>query len=299
MVGCTSIHHAAPGISFISLLLSIAKHDHFKYQSELNSFLEEINKPSDKNDTTLGRLSSVLAILELKEQFVNPQQQALEELITVSGTKILNDVWQTFENGKAIGAEHSWKNLGFAHGWAGLLYTTLLWSYQNNVELPSSFYQRVNQLSDKLTPRGRGLEIEWLNEEGKAIGAMAGWCNGSAGVLHLYSLMYEYDNNAKWLEIARGLAWNVWESQDSIVDLCCGIAGRIFALQKIASIDNGAINWQEKSAHLAQRGLEHAEKIQSEDHPPHSLFKGQLGVALAAECVLSEGEITMPLMGRC
>ena len=296
-VGCVSVHHATPGISFISVLLSIVKNDLARLQVELAQFVEEINQPCEENDTTLGKLSAVLALQELLEQIADSDMDTVQQLLITTGNKLLAEIWSSLGNEQAIGPEHDWKNLGFAHGWSGLLYTTLLWSKQQGIELPPTFYDRVKQLTSCLFPQGRGLVISWLDDEGNSMGSMAGWCNGSAGVLYLYCLLFQQDKNPKWLSVARGLAWNVWESQDSPVDLCCGIAGRIFALQKMASIEPEPNHWNDKAQRLAQTAIERNEQINDEEHPAHSLFKGQLGVALAIEAVITQGDINMPLMG--
>jgi len=296
-VGCVSIHHAEPGISFIGLLISLSKNDFVNFELELEQFIQEIDQPCEQKDATLGKLSAILAMVELLTCVKHSGADVLSDVITKKGTQLLNEIWQHIGSQGSIGKTATWHNLGFAHGWAGLIYSTLLWHKQTDNPLPAEFNARVEQLTDCLHSQGRGSGIEWLDEQGNSMGMMAGWCNGSAGLVHLYCLLYEHQQDQKWLDIAEQLAWHVWESDASPTDLCCGSAGRIFALLNIADYSKSKADWLQRAKQLAQFSVEHADQIVDEEHAKHSLFKGQLGVALAIKALLNKDRISMPMMG--
>lgn len=297
MVGCVSTHHAEPGISFIGQLLSLSKNDYNRFQAEFTQFLQEVAEPCDTFDTTLGKLSTVLSILELIQHLKHSEAEPAIELLQETGNAFMLDVWQKLDSDQVIGEHSGLKNLGFAHGWAGVLYASLLWHKETSSDLPKPVFSRLKELTTCLFPSGRGVALDWIDEAGNSMGAMPGWCNGTAGLVHLYCLAWELTQDPQWFDIAERLAWNVWEANSAPVDLCCGMAGRIFALLRFSQCSSTPEAWLQRSRSMANLAVAQADKIDDEEHPKHSLFKGQLGLALACQSINADGRIAMPMMG--
>ena len=82
--------------------------------------------------------------------------------------------------------------------------------------------------------RGRSVEASGGRCRHRAArtwdGMRARWCNGAAGHLHLWLLAYELLGDPRYLQLAEGAAWTSYEAQSTGGDLCCGSAGRAYAL---------------------------------------------------------------------
>ena len=257
-------------------------------------FQSAITRPTTAWDATLGRLSCVLACIELESTLRHLPIDC--GVLRQTACDLLDNVWQeSLEHGDIVTSAH-WGNLGFAHGWGGLLYTTLQMHVQGFILLPERFMDRVHQFRNALVPVARGQAFEWLNESGHPGGMMAGWCNGSAGAVQLFTLLHEHDPSGDWLDVAQSLAWHCWETDGGPVDLCCGSAGRILALLRVHQLTKDS-DWLTRATYLARRAVVQAPALDHREREPYSLFKGQLGLALAVEGVLDPDKACMPMMG--
>jgi serine/threonine-protein kinase len=294
-VGAISVHHGPAGISFIRTLIALSAADLYGADIALSQFINDINQPCSQKDTTLGKLSGVLAACEII-QSMDELPEKVDGHIIDFVTPLLDSVWKEIDALEDIKYCQKWRNLGFAHGWAGLLYTTLLWHKVTATPLPSSFEDRLSQFVETLHPTERGLSFFWHTEDDQSNPPMNGWCNGSAGVVHLFALLYEMDQQEKWLNYAEQLAWHVWESGTGPIDLCCGSAGRIFALLRMYHISQQS-DWLDRAHKLTEQAIELAPSIQNNEHEPYSLFKGQLGLSLAVHALHHSEYSFMPMMG--
>ena len=294
-VGATSVHHGPAGISFVRTLIALSADDLYSADIVLGQFINDINRPCTQNDTTLGKLSAVLAACEII-QTLGEVPEKTDGCLMEFVTPLLDSVWQDIDALEDIKHCQKWRNLGFAHGWAGLLYTTLLLHKITSTPLPDAFPSRLSQFVETLYPVERGLAFYWHTENGQANPPINGWCNGSAGVVPLFALLYEIDQQEKWLGYAEQLAWHAWESGAGPIDLCCGSAGRIFALLRMYHISRQS-DWLDRAIKLAEQAIELAPSMQNNEHEPYSLFKGQLGLALAVHAIDHLEFSFMPMMG--
>jgi serine/threonine-protein kinase len=182
--------------------------------------------------------------------------------------------------------------LGIAHGWAGVLYTLLYWCRATGRVPPGEIERRLNELAELGEPTGRGLQWQVRTAlPNAATGYMAGWCNGSAGYIHLWSLAHEGTGDDRYLALAERAAWHAWEEPEGIASLCCGLAGRAYGLLRLyRHVQEGA--WLRRARDLAARA---AAAIASTDAFPDSLYKGKVGVALLAEELSDPSSAAMPL----
>jgi serine/threonine-protein kinase len=174
------------------------------------------------------------------------------------------------------------RNLGVAHGWAGILYASLRWCRAVGIALPESLPALLAELAGRAQPWGRGLRWRWVRG-GDGIFSMAGWCNGSAGFVHLWTLAHRVLGEPSHLALAEGAAWNAWEAPGRRGDLCCGLAGRAYALLNLdrhlhgtGAGGNGV--WLDRARALAERAAEGIARTET----PNSLYRGEIGVALLA-----------------
>jgi hypothetical protein len=118
---------------------------------------------------------------------------------------------------------------------------------------------------------------------------MPGWCNGSAGFVHLFTLAHELSGEALYRRLAEGAAWHVWEAPDGNGSLCCGLAGRAYALLNFYRHAGGAGGsvWLARARELAEGA---ATDLAWAVDSPDSLYRGELGPAvLAADLGRPEG----------
>jgi serine/threonine-protein kinase len=117
---------------------------------------------------------------------------------------------------------------------------------------------------------------------------MAGWCNGSAGFVFLWTLAHQILEEPRFREMAEGAAWNAWEAPDPHGTLCCGLAGRAYALLNLWK-HGGGDDWLTRARDLATHA---ARSIERAAEAPDSLYKGAVGVAvLAADLARPEAAV--------
>jgi serine/threonine-protein kinase len=118
---------------------------------------------------------------------------------------------------------------------------------------------------------------------------MPGWCNGSAGFVYLWTLAYQIFHDTDFLTLAEKTAWNVWEEPDSVGNLCCGLAGRAYALLNLYKYASEK-NWLYRAQGLANKAASSMRMLdlngdslyKSFGIRPDSLYKGNVGIAVLA-----------------
>jgi hypothetical protein len=170
-------------------------------------------------------------------------------------------------------------NLGMAHGWAGMLFSLLRWREASGARLPTLMRARLDELAALGEPSGRGLRWPWRDAhvEGASYNYMPGFCNGSAGFVHLFVTAARLLDDSRYVEIAEGAAWDAWEGDDSgHYDLCCGTAGRAYALLALHRHTGEGV-WLDRARQLADMAID---GVREDDQPTLALYKGALGPAL-------------------
>jgi eukaryotic-like serine/threonine-protein kinase len=242
------------------------------------------------------------------------------------GGELLAGIWRQIDPLPPLSACPEAPNLGMAHGWAGYLYATLRWCQAAAWPLPAGLAARLGELADSAESWGRGARWRWHGQplaEGHGLAApaaprwMAGWCNGSAGMVHLWTLASRMQapssesnpgtaprgraaaGSDRWVQLAHAAAWHAWEADDQVESLCCGLAGRAYALLDLYQAGAGA-EWLERARILADRAA--AASTAAATDPPeasqlHSLYRGQLGIAVLAADLERPEAAAMPLFG--
>ena len=187
-VGQVSPYHTESGVHFVKNLIAHSMGDIVIQQRALEAFISASLKPCDNLDLTLGRAGTLLAASHLltalgSESTVN--LAALRDL----GNGTMSAIWQKLDSYSPILECRQIRYSGIAHGWAGILYATLCWSRASGVSLPPNTRERLDQLAALAWHDGRTVIWNRLiggNERDAAGPLVGGWCNGTAGQVHLW-----------------------------------------------------------------------------------------------------------------
>jgi hypothetical protein len=213
-----------------------------------------------------------------------------------AGDRLATTVWQEVSALPAVGEYSALVMSGIAHGWGGVLYAAMRWAQTTAAPMPNGLSERLHQLAAWAEETGRG--VRWprvlrLRSGDETIDYVPSWCNGSGGLVHLWTLASSLLHEPRWLELAERAGWNAWEYAHGggMFDLCCGAGGRAYALLTLHR-HTGDSAWLRRAESLADRAARMA------DNDPalaHSLYKGSLGVALLAAELDRPRDARMPL----
>lgn len=284
MVGGISPYHTASGIFCVQALIAGSRGDVVSQQGAINAFLLASSGPCESLDITLGRSSTLLAGSLLLDALIDSPMVESKPLVEV-GNRAMAEVWDKLDSYEAIEKCPQIPYLGMAHGWAGFAYAAMRWCKSTGEALPHSLEERLRQLAALAEPRGRGIRWKWIFKSGHGSAPsnayMPGWCNGSAGYVFLWTLAHRTFGDQAYLDLAEKTAWNVWEEQDTVGQLCCGLAGRAYALLNYYKY-TGESAWLHRARDLAGRAAGSVRKGMGLENMPDSLYKGEIGVAVLA-----------------
>jgi serine/threonine-protein kinase len=91
--------------------------------------------------------------------------------------------------------------------------------------------------------------------------------------------------------LAEGAAWNAWEDPSRNASLCCGLAGRAYALLNLHKHSGGS-EWLARARDLAERAAQEASRLTD---PLYNLYKGEIGIAALAADLARPEQAAMPL----
>jgi serine/threonine-protein kinase len=284
-LGRVTPYHTASGVHAARAMIAHALGDPGARREAVGAFLAASGAPCANPDLTLGRSGLLLAAALLLEPAADPSAE-----LRALGDGLLSGLWQEMGELPPIPDCVERPNLGMAHGWAGYLYASLRWCRAAGSPLPVGLPERLAELADRARPWGRGLRWRWYAESGGDVGTMAGWCNGSAGFVFLWTLAEAALGEPRYRRLAEGAAWNAWEAPDANGSLCCGLAGRAYALLNLYK-HGGGEEWLARARELADRA---APAIERGAEAPDSLYKGAVGVAVLAADLARPADAVMP-----
>ncbi|HEY0782503.1 MAG TPA: lanthionine synthetase LanC family protein, partial [Thermoanaerobaculia bacterium] len=296
-VGTVSPFHSASGLAAVRALVAHAQGDEAAVQRATADFIrlglvpvlgepEETPAPAPSvglphgaagRDLTLGRSSLLLTAALLAG--VLPADAPERSRLAEHSARVAAELWRELDALPPLLAQEVPPNLGMAHGWAGYLYATLRFCRAFDASLPAGLERRASELRVAAEPWRRGVRWRWNDGAADRLAqTMPGWCNGSAGFVYLWTLAYRTWGEVRDLDLATSAAWNAWEGEESGGSLCCGSAGRAYALLELARA-TGETRWQERAVVLADRA---AVAIAAASEKADSLYKGRIGVAVLA-----------------
>ena len=201
-VGKRSLYHSPTGIYLTQALISNSRNDLHILNKAVKGFLSAAKEPCDKIDLVLGKAGLLIGYSLLYRELITVKNYPLSEII-LPAEEIKNEIWQLLNEYPFLFTPNPVDYLGMAHGWAGLLYATLLWCNTSSCSLPQRFMDRVDELL------GYGIQkensIRWpltVRDQN----SWPGWCNGNAGYIFLWLLLYKQFNDEKYCDIAEKTA---------------------------------------------------------------------------------------------
>ncbi|MET0557333.1 MAG: lanthionine synthetase LanC family protein [Solirubrobacterales bacterium] len=287
--GESSLFHNRAGIHCVEALIAAARDDEGAARQSLHEFAAATD-PCEKVDVAFGKAGLLLGAAILREALPG---LADPSGLCGAGDALRDALWAELGAQPPLDREPGLDSLGAAHGWAGHLLALLRWSEADGGPPPEGLVARLEQLLAQARPLGRGLC--WPHDAGGRLSHTAleaSWCNGSAGQVFLWATAADVLGDERWERPARLAAWNAFESPPpSIGDLCCGWAGRAYALLRLHR-RTGEEAWLARARLLADRA---ATAVRDKPLRRDSLYKGEVGVALLAAELEQPAQARMPL----
>jgi predicted Ser/Thr protein kinase len=284
-LGNVTPYHTEAGIHAAAAMIFTSMGDLEAQQRSIAAFLHASRKPCSEIDLTLGRSGSLLAAAML---LTTGDGLSETEALRAFGTETMGAIWRELDERPAI-ADSPGAVLSLAHGWAGYLYASLRWCAASGDPLPPHLVDRLREFTELKIPHRRGLC--WPTYAGNEAywPLVASWCNGSAGHLFLFTLAHRLLGGDEWLRLAEGCAWTSWDAACATIDLCCGGAGRAYALLNLYK-HTGEAEWLGRARQLAN----HAAAPAAPAARHNALWKGELGVAVLIADLSSPENARMP-----
>lgn len=292
ILGRVSPFHTPSGLYMVQALISHAMGDFVTQQSALEKFVMASSAACDNLDLTLGKTSTLLACSLLIDTTHDNELINNSSLLAL-GDATMQSVWDKLNCYPEIRDCSEMKYLGIAHGWAGVMYATMRWCQSTGKPIPDFLPVRLRQLAELGEPTVLGLRWKsvWSDIE-IPYNYMSGWCNGSAGMVHLWTLAHQMLREPMYLDLAEKSAWNVWEEPAQIIGLCCGHAGQAYSLLNFYK-HTGEEIWLQRAQELILKGVHTATSVPQE--LPNSLFRGEIGLAVLIADLAKPNSACMPL----
>lgn len=288
-VGRVSPFHSPSGLAAVQALIANARSDTMQIDAAVNRYLHITRELPDNPDLTLGQASVLHGLTLLLEACGPEKPQALVE----RGDETCARIEDKLASQPPIGEGGDITYLGIAHGWAGVLYALLRWRQVVNKPAPGVLEDRLRQLAGHAQFTRRGARWPVQSRSGSV--SLAGWCNGSAGHVHLWTLAHRVYREYAYLDLAERAAMDAFEQSGGGHALCCGFAGQAYAQLSLYQHTQDR-RWLEQARVLTSKAcaLGNAMLSQRSDYLPHSLYKGDVGVAVLAAEIEQPEAASMP-----
>jgi serine/threonine-protein kinase len=125
---------------------------------------------------------------------------------------------------------------------------------------------------------------------------MPGWCNGSAGFVHLWTAANAAYRDDRWAVLAERAGWDAYLTP-AIPQLCCGLAGQAYGLLELHR-HTGEGRWLAAATELAERAAAEVLSGRADGCIAGSLHKGELGIAVLAADLSRPETASMPFFGN-
>jgi eukaryotic-like serine/threonine-protein kinase len=300
VTGRVTPFHRRSGLHAVQALVSHSLGNPVARQAALDGFVAESRQPCENLDLALGRSGTLLGAAILHEAVAGARYADLTGLVTL-GHDTMRDIWAELATRPPIAdgvrpqiaddARASY--FGMAHGWAGFLLATLRWCAAVGVPRPDGLEERLAQLASLARPAGAGLRWPWTSDNPSS---MPGWCNGSAGYVHLWTAAHAAFRDDRWAGLAERAAWDAYLTP-GLAQLCCGLAGQAYALLELYRY-TGERRWLIAATELAVRAAAGLATGAADSCTPGSLHKGELGIAALAADLTRPEIASMPFFGR-
>ncbi len=289
-----SLLHGAAGVRFVEAQVADGAGDAAGRGAAVAAFVTASMAGGGALDVVFGRAGTLLGCALLAE---GAGEYGAGRDLRLLGDRTLRDLMDRAAALGAVGRRAGRLNLGAAHGWAGALYAALRWCSVAGTPLPPVVAARLEELAAWARPDGRGLRWPWLGAApGRGMVFMPGWCNGGAGMVFTWALAAEVLAEARYRDLAERAAASTWAGGDGVATLCCGAAGRAYAMLRVFRL-TGASRWRVRAERLADQAVRAAEGATpgGEWAAPYSLYRGDAGIGVLAAELQHPGDARMPL----
>jgi len=289
----SSLYHGQPGLHIARAFVEHALGDVHGCAAATDAFLTSITLRRQRLDVTHG-LSGALLGCALLADLPGLRRHMCRDRLIAKGNKLARAISARLCASPLESARSSWP-LGMAHGWAGFLYALTRWSQVLGRPLSGTIVEQLDRLGDRAVRVGSELRWAWSNDphsSTRAITAMPGWCGGGAGFVFLWRLAAERTGERRFERLALGAARHAWSQDTAARDLCCGAAGRAYAMLAMWRATAERI-WLDRARSLADRAVTDIESSHDARYgSPDGLMRGASGVAVLLE------ELQEPLLAR-
>jgi serine/threonine-protein kinase len=296
--GTTGVHHSATGVYVTDALIANARGDSMARAAAIEGILALGADAGPELDVSFGRSGMLLGLAMLLDAL--PDGAGERGQIVELGDRVAAEVWAELEamgamteHGRGTDEPAPVRYLGAAHGWTGFLYAQLRWSEATGAA-PPPVMPRLAELERMAVRAGRGLA--WPREIGAMDdGALAStWCNGAAGMVAPWTLAARQFGDDPFMSLAERAAWTAYEGHPAPGDLCCGLAGRAYALVNMYRAGRDEI-WLARARDLAERAVM---QVRENALRRDSLYKGEVGVATLLVDLERPDDAAMPFYDR-
>jgi serine/threonine-protein kinase len=296
--GTTGIHHSATGVFLTEALIANARGDASDRSMAIHGMVSAVGDGGPARDVSFGRSGILLGLSMLVDAL--PHDAAERSELIELGNRLATNLWTELSAMDELGAQAGGDRnddvvsyLGAAHGWSGFLYTQLRWAESSGSAAPP-IAARLDELARFGVPRGRGLV--WPREVGPPDdGSLAAtWCNGAAGMVFLWTAAARAFGDDRYAALAERAAWTAYESHPVPGDLCCGLAGRAYALLNLHRAGGDRL-WLARARDLAGQAVT---SVRENALRRDSLYKGDIGVAALIADLDRPDDAAMPFYDR-
>ncbi len=287
--GPISLYHTASGVHLVRAMVSSAQGDWTTAGEAVREFCATGATAYENVDATLGQASVLLGCtLLLPMLAVGAGADAVREL----GNDLHLSIWAQLNTYGDLTTSEALPWLGIAHGWAGVLYSTLRWLEVTGQLPPPTVIDRLGELHRIAEPAGKGLR--WPQQSGTPSPdrrPATGWCHGSAGYVHLWNLADAFCPVGPYRDLAERAAWHAWEAPALMgASLCCGYGGQAYALLNMYR-QTGDPGWRARAHSLVERAAGPGRRTLRSN----SLYAGDVGIALLAAELQRPDHAGMPV----
>ncbi|TCC30826.1 hypothetical protein E0H92_37585 [Kribbella speibonae] len=278
--GKVSLLHGAAGVHVVRLAVARARADEAERADALAAFVDAASEPSEGADVTHGRAGLLLGCCALLHDALPEERRRL----TALGVRLADGLEA---DGNA--------SYGVAHGTAGRLLALLRWSEATGVPPAERVAERLDTLAGAVAGAARRQQSVYPGAVRDARQSLvASWCNGAAGLVHVWLAAYRVLGDDRWIRLAEQTGRAVEPGAGPTSgDLCCGLAGQAYALLALYRA-GGEARWLESSRRLAEGAAEVISRVRPDVRD--SLFAGEPGVATLAADLAHPADARMPLV---
>ena len=297
-IGLNSLYHTKIGSYLVELLIGIAMNDYPTIDKGVNKIIDSIDYSDTNLDLTLGYSGLLIGLqsaLDMSEG--TTYADITKELIPV-GNKIVDILYKKLSELLPIYKNKEIEFLGIAHGWSGLIYSFMLWQHLDRAKYEPFISEVITQLIEfsSISENGQFWPRK-IPKQNRRTEYLTSWCNGSTGFVFFWLEAYKFFKKDIYLHYAKSSGDFSWKNADNNpgLDLCCGLSGKIYSYLALYKIEK-----EEKWLNRAKMSLDKALEADKDSSyvKPHSLFKGDVGLAVLCKEIEHPLSSVMPLFER-